>query len=195
MRGALRDNQRKKCYDWENEYFHELDGITDVHPSDFGYEHGKHSFNTNEKAFKKYRRMKYHPDNGYLTLEECQKLVDKAWKRWVKHMHRDMWGTAPEPPRVTDGRGRRGACAEGARIIKLPLWSRRQHVVLHEVAHAITYLVYWRWHASHGPEFMWVATDLYAWHFKCSIREVRKDAREHHLTITNPLKIKKKAHV
>jgi len=38
-------------------------------------------------------------------------------------------------PDVTDGRGRRRACAVGSCEIRMPVWSRTELIVLHELAH------------------------------------------------------------
>lgn len=41
------------------------------------------------------------------------------------------------PCEVADGRGRRRACAIGTKEISMPLWSRTEWIVLHEIAHII----------------------------------------------------------
>jgi len=53
---------------------------------------------------------------------------------------------------VTDGRGRRHACCSGSntfRKLKMPVWSRKEPILLHELAHALTDKKY----SVHGAEF------------------------------------------
>jgi putative metallohydrolase (TIGR04338 family) len=75
----------------------------------------------------------------YETVAEMQAYVDKltqsAWfrRRWPRLARNGI--------EVRDGRGRRIACAQtswGRAIIKMPLWSRSEAVILHEVAHHCT---------------------------------------------------------
>lgn len=56
------------------------------------------------------------------------------------------------PPRIKDGRGRRhaGGCAS---YITLPVWSRTDHIVLHEMAHVITQRLFGKQVAGHGWQF------------------------------------------
>jgi len=74
--------------------------------------------------------------NRYETVSEMQAYVDKlvqsAWfrRRWPTLTRNGI--------EVRDGRGRRIACAErswGRLIIRMPMWSRSEAVILHEVAH------------------------------------------------------------
>jgi hypothetical protein len=83
-----------------------------------------------------------------LSLDQCRALVDQAY-RW-----REKPGSDPswQPPRVTDGRGRRHAC--GSReVIKLPRWARTRAIVLHECAHGMA-------DDQHGPKFVAVYVEL-----------------------------------
>ncbi len=65
------------------------------------------------------------------------------------------WQRVPDAPRsivVRDGRGRRGACAEGCwhgAVLRIPRWARCERILLHELAHAATPNEC----APHGPEF------------------------------------------
>lgn len=86
---------------------------------------------------------------GYLTLEECRKLAEKV---------AFDYGSWPIP--VADGRGRRraGGFPTG---ISMPRWSRQTPIVLHEVAHTLTFR-HFRWGkvAGHGPEFVRLYIEL-----------------------------------
>lgn len=89
-----------------------------------------------------------------LTLKECQKFVDKVIARkYVVESYRTLHKVT-----VLDGRGRRSACAtnhyEEGRAIKLPKWSRNRYVILHEVAHHLTFL------DGHKAEFASCLLDL-----------------------------------
>jgi putative metallohydrolase (TIGR04338 family) len=90
-----------------------------------------------------------------LTLQECQKFVDKIISR--KYVIEKYGIQAQRPIVVLDGRGRRKACATiyyGKRAIKLPKWARGKYVILHEVAHHLTNL------DGHKPEFASCLLDL-----------------------------------
>ena len=90
-----------------------------------------------------------------LTLQECQKFVDKIISR--KYVIEKYGIQAKRPIVVLDGRGRRKACATiyyGKRAIKLPKWARGKYVILHEVAHHLTNL------DGHKPEFASCLLDL-----------------------------------
>jgi len=71
-----------------------------------------------------------HEAGELLTLEECQRIVDKitysAW--WAKRYGRIVSVT------VKDGRGRRRAGAWADKIA-LPRWARKRSVICHELAH------------------------------------------------------------
>jgi putative metallohydrolase (TIGR04338 family) len=90
-----------------------------------------------------------------LTLQECQKFVDKIISR--KYVIEKYGIQAKRPIVVLDGRGRRKACATiyyGKRAIKLPKWARGKYVILHEVAHHLTNL------DGHKAEFASCLLDL-----------------------------------
>lgn len=73
--------------------------------------------------------------------EYVNTLLTSRWfqARWGR------WGGI----QVRSGAGRRSACAEGKHLIKMPVWSRCERIILHEVAHCLTPGRY----AAHGPEF------------------------------------------
>ena len=81
-----------------------------------------------------------------MTLEECVALVERVWADYHPNV---------KPPIVLDGRGRRRACG-GRWKIKLPRWSRKPIVVLHETAHALQRQQPW-----HGPEFARLVLELW----------------------------------
>lgn len=58
-------------------------------------------------------------------------------RAWVKAICKQVKLKTPE---VSDGRSRRRACYElSAHCIKLPVWSRKPWVVIHELAHAVVH--------------------------------------------------------
>ncbi len=61
---------------------------------------------------------------------------------------------------IGDGRGKRNAGGD-SRGIYMPLWSRTEYIVLHEMAHCIACRRYGRYNiAAHGREFAAVYVDL-----------------------------------
>ena len=78
-------------------------------------------------------------NHGTLTLKQCQAFTNRVIARkYVKDNYRDLKTVI-----VLDGRGRRKACADRIgfqAVIKLPKWARNEYVILHEVAHHLTYL-------------------------------------------------------
>ena len=90
-----------------------------------------------------------------MTLQECQKFVDKVLSR--KYILEKHGIQAQRPILVLDGRGCRKASAtfrHGNRVIKLPRWARGKYVILHEVAHHLTDL------NGHRAEFASCLLDL-----------------------------------
>lgn len=88
-----------------------------------------------------------------LSVQECQEIVDKVVSsRWWQ----GRYGMMLTPPTVKAGQGARWATARlHEHTIVLPLWARKQWVILHELAHYAVraplspYLKV----AAHGPEF------------------------------------------
>lgn len=72
-------------------------------------------------------------------------------RRYGAYLKRDI--------RVHDGRGRRNACGD-ANYIKMPLWSRTQYIVLHEVAHSICRRMHGPEVAAHGWKYASIYLDL-----------------------------------
>ena len=110
-----------------------------------------------------------------LTLEECQKLVNLAYRRYRPN--------AGRTPQVTDGRGTRRALAYGSSRIGLPVWARTPGVVLHEVSHTLTNNSSC---AAHGPEFVRVMCDLWKWH--CGVSYV-SSARKSKVKVASANKV------
>lgn len=98
-----------------------------------------------------------------LSLRECQALVEMVWRE----------RTTGAPPLVRDGRGRRHACyAPAPHDIRLPRWSRRSMIVLHEVAHALLGArIELAWH---GPEFAALYLELLGRHLELDTASARR---------------------
>jgi putative metallohydrolase (TIGR04338 family) len=93
------------------------------------------------------------------TVAEAQAYTDKVLGR--AYLRRKYAFLLPRKVTVLDGRMRRSACAshtfEHGPVIRLPRWSRSEQVILHELAHHIT------WGSrdgDHGPTFATVYLDL-----------------------------------
>ena len=87
----------------------------------------------------------------FREVKAVEKFVKKVFasKRVQKEWPKATWA-----PRVKDGRGRRNACAFGGSAIAVPIWARREWVILHELAHIITSREYaGTAKAGHGWEF------------------------------------------
>jgi putative metallohydrolase (TIGR04338 family) len=88
----------------------------------------------------------------YWKMEDVQEYVAKvtasAW--WKKH-HR----YPTRRIRIGDGRARRKACAIGMDEIRMPVWSRQEEIILHELCHCVinSRFSYRESVASHGCEF------------------------------------------
>jgi putative metallohydrolase (TIGR04338 family) len=74
----------------------------------------------------------------------ASKRVRKSWPRAVCG-----WSL----PRVNDGRGCRNALAHGGSRVTIPRWARTSDVVIHELAHVITYRELGSMVAGHGWQF------------------------------------------
>ena len=97
------------------------------------------------------------------TIPEIQKWINQiVASRWMKGYlsrqrnrgRKHAIGHPGKSVRVTDGRGRRTACAQlngnQTAEIKMPKWSRSKLVILHELTHVYTN---WRYPAWHGRQF------------------------------------------
>jgi hypothetical protein len=87
-----------------------------------------------------------------MDLTGCAILVHQVWQDYVGYS---------QPPVVKDGRRRRKA--SGCRYwIKLPVWTRHDMIVLHEIAHALVHFrdPNPRQQAAHGPVFARLYLDL-----------------------------------
>lgn len=100
-----------------------------------------------------------------ISLDECRKFAARVCRD--SHFMAD----------VTDGRGRRSACAYSHRIC-LPTGCRTKAIVLHELAHCMLQQ-YSDYHAyaGHGPEFVRVYMWLLQRYHKQSLRTLRATAK------------------
>ena len=91
------------------------------------------------------------PESHLRTVAQMQayvnKIVASAW--WKQRF------PYPTYIEVHPGKRRRNACARG-NAIYMPLWSRTEFVILHEMAHCANRLG----GASHGPEFTRIHLEL-----------------------------------
>lgn len=96
-------------------------------------------------------------ESQYDSISHVQVWVDSICKsRWFKNRYphyalsqsrQTIFLNASERGiKVLDGRGRRKACGSNRGYIKLPVWSRSDLVILHEIAHVVT-----RREGYHGP--------------------------------------------
>jgi putative metallohydrolase (TIGR04338 family) len=84
------------------------------------------------------------PGRRLPTVPVLQAFVDElAASDWFTA----RWGARSFD--VRPGHGHRRATADRNGVLQLPLWSRTELVVLHEVAHCLTPVEY----AAHGPEY------------------------------------------
>jgi len=95
-----------------------------------------------------------------IPWDEVQQIVLRIttsnW--WLKRRLAIVAGlsfaASPVPVNVTDGRGRRVACASG-NTIKLPRWARTMWVILHELTHVMS-----RERPAHGRAFARTYIDM-----------------------------------
>lgn len=97
------------------------------------------------------------------TVRDMQRFVDRIWSqrrvyRWFGpdafrgHWRRKLSGRASTAPLVHDGRGRRAA-GGWSRGITMPLWSRNEAIVLHELAHSMCARLHGPRVAGHGWQY------------------------------------------
>ena len=74
---------------------------------------------------------------------------------------RERWPTMEDVRiRLLDGRGCQSGWARADGTISLPTWARRKLVVLHELAHVVTWQHYGLDQPAHGRKFAWVYLEL-----------------------------------
>lgn len=89
--------------------------------------------------------------------------------------------------RVSDGRGRRNACAYGDWKIAIPLWARNTHIVIHEMAHIVTHRQYGSKVAGHGWEYANVFLDLVRFIMGNEAHDALKQSfKDHKVKFTKP---------
>jgi putative metallohydrolase (TIGR04338 family) len=98
---------------------------------------------------------------------------------YVDDLAASDWFTARWGARSFDvrpGHGHRRATADRNGVLQLPLWSRTELVVLHEVAHCLTPERY----AAHGPEYAGVFLSLVRRRLGPGAAQVLEDAFARH---------------
>jgi putative metallohydrolase (TIGR04338 family) len=96
------------------------------------------------------------------TVKDMEAYADRLWKmkRFAKKYPAAInWWSGP--PSVGDGRGQRRALGSASQI-KMPLWSRTDAIVLHELSHTVTARAYGSV-AAHGWQFCSTYLDLVLW--------------------------------
>lgn len=121
------------------------------------------------------------------TVPDIDRYLDALYasKRFAKAFPKAVWW---KRPRVTDGRGRRAACAVGTHTLKIPVWARNSFVVIHELAHVIT-LVYYagNFPASHGWQFAMVYLELIRiTHGRKAHADLKQSFRQHRVKFKAP---------
>ncbi len=123
---------------------------------------------------------------------EVQKLVTKVWKS--KRVQAAFPAMMPNSvPYVGDGRGRRNAGGD-RRGIYMPIWSRSEGIVLHELAHTMAERVFgssYEHKSWHGWEFCSVYLKLVLYiHGRDSHDLLKKGMKLHRVRFTAPRKRK-----
>ena len=114
---------------------------------------------------------KWCSDEPQMTIAEIKKLVTVVAREY---------GLTPRKVRVLDGRARRSACySSGERAIKMPRWSRRRYIVLHELAHWIEWVLCPVMDtAAHGREFTGIYMVLLCRYHACKWDDLVKSAND-----------------
>jgi len=119
-------------------------------------------------------------------VDDMQAYVDRLVKyAWFRRRY-----PAVNKINVRDGRGQRNAIAKWGNIIAMPKWSRREPIVLHEVAHHCTDSVYGkRGVAAHGWQFAATFLELVRYAMgEEAAKALRASYREHKVRYAEPRK-------
>jgi putative metallohydrolase (TIGR04338 family) len=84
------------------------------------------------------------------SVADIERYVKRVWAS--KRMQEACPKMGMHPPQVLDGRGRRRA-GGSSQMITMPKWSRREGIVLHELAHTITHRQWGYKVAGHGWQY------------------------------------------
>lgn len=164
-----RDSQRQKVYNAER--------VLDHSPSTLEHD----------------RRERLSPTvyRTYASQETCQAFVDRVvrsrfWGSMLAKTTRSWLNGPPRKVTVGPGKGHRKATAYGLSHIELPIWARKDWVILHELAHCLTDAMYART-APHGREFCSVYLKLVKRFLGDEWAEKLKESfREHRVKWTLP---------
>jgi hypothetical protein len=112
----------------------------------------------------------------------CENMMSlEATEAYVAQVWRDY--TDSQPPRITDGRGKRLASG-GMYHIALPTWARNPATILHEVSHSLVERLHTGVdHAWHGPEYARCLLELYARYLKVPKSKAIALAKQHRVKI------------
>lgn len=136
------------------------------------------------------------PKEGQPThpaVKDVEVFVKKVWSsKRVQNAWPIATGSFTNLPRVKDGRGCRKASAHGTWAISMPMWSRREWVILHELAHIITTREnFWPKDkvASHGWEFCEIYLKLVLYIMGREAHDALKASfKKHNVKFKKPIK-------
>lgn len=120
---------------------------------------------------------------------DMKKFVAKVWKS--KRVHKAFSRMYPKTvPYVGDGRARTHA-GGNARGIYMPVWSRSEGIILHELAHTINQRVNGQDPAGHGWQFASIYLKLVLYiHGREAHDLLKKGMKLHRVRFTEPRKRK-----
>lgn len=95
---------------------------------------------------------------------------------------------------VKDGRGRRKACG-GSSYISMPLWSRTEWIVLHEVAHTVTIRLFGFNVSAHGWQYANIYLQLVKSMLGPEMHDLLKESFKKHRVRTSPKQKREKKEV
>lgn len=126
--------------------------------------------------------LEQHPTNKRIrdiadVIVFVNKITQSKWYKNYKIKGKEHpWYYRKTKPRIDvgDGRGRRRAHGGGT-TIKLPRWTRRTYVILHELAHTMQFEQPW-----HGRQFAAIYLDLVKrWMGQDAWEKLRDEFRKH----------------
>ena len=123
--------------------------VTDMAPPSSTWRDRKPTKLRDQQRSKVYaaKRAAFPDRNPDMTLAQVESYVAEVWRSDLVAKILGPMRERQREPDVSDGRGRRSAASFGGRIA-IPRWGRTKSVILHELAHELT----WE-RPAHGPKF------------------------------------------